>query len=342
MAVLGFDVGGAHLKVGRRWMRPGGCRACRFPAPCGRGWSSWMRAFAEALDRELAPSELHGVTMTGELCRHLSRPRRGGGAGCATIPMLAHFPAGDLRFYGGEAGFVAPAEATAAAAERSPRPTGMPRRRSRPSATTRRALRRHGARPRRTSSRSSAGRVIRAGSSDAARMRRGELVYTGATRTFLMAVAQQCAVPRAAPAGDGRVFRVHGGRPSPDLASSRRRGQHATADGAGKTPGSVAARLARMIGRDLAEAESGSGDSLAGISPKRSSGSCRTPDRRCSRAELLPEARRSSRPASAASCGRVARRLARPYGDFAGLMQGDPASREWAARARPPPPSRDW
>ena len=52
------------------------------------------------------------------------------------------------------------------------------------------------------------GKVAARGATDAERLQAGELVYTGATRTFLMAVAQQRPVPRRLDAGHERVFRA--------------------------------------------------------------------------------------------------------------------------------------
>jgi probable H4MPT-linked C1 transfer pathway protein len=112
--------------------------------------------------------------------------------------------------------------------------------------------------------------------------------------------------------------------------------QHDTADGRGKSAEESAARLARMLGRDLASAELAAWRQLA-----RYLAECQrrlvqdSMDRVISRG-LLPEAA----PVIGAGVGRlllveIARRLKRPYRDFADLMQGDPALREWAARAAP-------
>ena len=109
------------------------------------------------------------------------------------------------------------------------------------------------------------GRVAARGVSDAERLAAGELVYAGATRTFLMAVAQRVPfkgswtpVMNEYFASMADVHRVLGALPDgADL--------HATADGREKTPAASAARLARMIGRDANEAEDWEWRSLAGF-----------------------------------------------------------------------------
>jgi probable H4MPT-linked C1 transfer pathway protein len=99
------------------------------------------------------------------------------------------------------------------------------------------------------------GRAATRGVSDAERLAAGELVYTGATRTFLMAVARRVPFKGSwSPvmseyfAAMADVHRVLGTLPEgADL--------HATADGREKTFAASVARLARMIGRDAGEAE---------------------------------------------------------------------------------------
>ena len=54
------------------------------------------------------------------------------------------------------------------------------------------------------------------GFSDETRMILDELVYTGVTRTPVMALADKRPLRRAAPAAHGRIFRDRGGCPSPD------------------------------------------------------------------------------------------------------------------------------
>ena len=110
-----------------------------------------------------------------------------------------------------------------------------------------------------------------------------------------------------------------------------------TADGRGKTVEESARRLARMLGRDAAIRRP-RGLAAAGVRISRS-GSCRPctpPSIACCRAACSAMTRRSSAPASAVSSLRpLAERLRRPYVDFASLVEGEPATREWAARCAP-------
>ena len=163
-----------------------------------------------------------------------------------------------------------------------------------------------------------------------------ELVYAGVTRTPVMALASN--VPFAgqrqglmaeyfATAAD--VHRLTGELP-------RDADQHDTADGRGKSAEESAARLARMLGRDLASAELAAWRQLARYLAERQRRLVQDAMDRVISRGLLPEAA----PVIGAGIGRfllteIARRLKRPYRDFADLMQGDAALREWAARAAP-------
>jgi probable H4MPT-linked C1 transfer pathway protein len=108
------------------------------------------------------------------------------------------------------------------------------------------------------------GKVAARATTDAERLAAGELVYTGATRTFLMALAQRVPYRGAwTPimneyfASMADVYRVLGTLPDgADL--------HAAADGREKTATASAARLARMIGRDVSEAEDWEWQAVAG------------------------------------------------------------------------------
>jgi probable H4MPT-linked C1 transfer pathway protein len=306
-------------------------RVIQIPCTLWRGLEHLDRALT-TLDRELLPSELHGVTMTGELVDLFAD--RSEGVARLIDAMLAHYPGQRLRFYGGEAGFLEPAEAKAQwgkiasanwhasgryLAERGE--TGLF---VDIGSTTTDIL------P------IASGTVHCQGFSDAARMIAEELVYTGVTRTPVMVLAnsipfagqqQRLMAEFFATAAD--VHRLTG--ELPDDAD-----QHDTADGRGKTVEESAARLARMLGRDLGSAEIAAWRELArylAASQRRLVQDAM--DRALSRG-LLP----ADAPVIGAGVGRfllpeIARRLNRPYRDFADLMQGDPALREWAARAAP-------
>jgi len=75
-ASIGWDIGGAHLKAARA---ENGriVAAAEAATPLWQGLDSLHEAFA-ALKARLGPADLHGVTMSGELCdafaRHVSMP----------------------------------------------------------------------------------------------------------------------------------------------------------------------------------------------------------------------------------------------------------------------------
>jgi uncharacterized hydantoinase/oxoprolinase family protein len=109
-----------------------------------------------------------------------------------------------------------------------------------------------------------------------------------------------------------------------------------TADGRGKTAEDSARRLARMLGRDLQSAELGDRRRLAAHLAERQLQTLHDAvDRALSRGALGDDA-----PVVGAGVGRfllrpLAERLRRPYVDFASLVEGEPATREWAARCAP-------
>lgn len=98
------------------------------------------------------------------------------------------------------------------------------------------------------------GRVLAQGLTDADRLATGELVYTGLSRTAVMAVAN-AATLKGRPQGLSREYFA-------TMADVRRIlgelpegvDQHATADGRGKSLGESVARFARMFGCDAADA----------------------------------------------------------------------------------------
>ncbi len=108
-----------------------------------------------------------------------------------------------------------------------------------------------------------AGQVAAFGYSDAERLASGELVYTGMTRSFVMALASRAPFRGAwTPlmneyfASSADVHRILG--VLPDGADKM-----PTADGREKTVGASRARLARMIGREADEAAAPEWDGLA-------------------------------------------------------------------------------
>jgi probable H4MPT-linked C1 transfer pathway protein len=150
------------------------------------------------------------------------------------------------------------------------------------------------------------------GKTDGERMTEGELIYAGVVRTPVMAVAQEAPFK-------GRLQGIAGERFATMADVYRLTGElpkdadpYGTADGRGKSLDESAARLARMLGRDDADAQV-----LIG------------------REALPPEA-----PIIGAGCGRflavqLAARLQRPYRDFADMIDCDDDARDMAATCAP-------
>jgi probable H4MPT-linked C1 transfer pathway protein len=180
------------------------------------------------------------------------------------------------------------------------------------------------------------GRIDAIGYTDDERLASEELVYTGATRTPVMALAdsvpfegrrQRLMAEHFATVAD--VHRLTGALP--DGAD-----QLPTADGRGKTSEDSARRLARMLGRDLDSAPLAAWRRLAMHLAERQRQLLQTAaDRVLSRGILDDPA-----PIVGAGVGRflvrdLAARLGRRYGDFADLIDGDPQIKEWASRCAP-------
>ena len=329
--VTGWDLGGAHIKVAQLDEAGRLRRAIQVPCALWRGLEHLEAAFVE-LDGQLLASPLHGVTMTGELV-DLFRDRAEGVRRLIDA-VLAEGPTWDIRFYAGDAGFLSAREARQA-----------PHRVASANwhATARYLAGRGGAGllidigstttdivP------FAAGKVQAAGYSDEERLVLEELVYTGVTRTPVMALADSAPFAGArqrlmaeyfATAAD--VHRLTGELPADA-------DQHATADGRSRSDEDSAARLARMLGRDAASAALSDWRRLARhLADRQRALLGDAIDRVLSRGLLGEEA-----PLVGAGVGRflaveLARRLGRPYRDFSEFVGGEPQLREWAARAAP-------
>src|SRR5262249_22963718 len=257
MAVVGWDIGGAHLKAART---ENGriIAAVQVAAPLRLGLERLAQAFAEA-KALIGPADCQTVTMTGELADTFSSHAEGGATlGAAAGRALAP---SRVNIYAGRAGFVTPADAFKHAADIA-------------SANW-------------FASASVVGRAIDSslfmdmgstttdivpivngvvaarGYTDAERLAKGELVYTGLVRSFLMATAEQ--VPFAGSWSTlirenfstmADVHRILGSLP--DGAD-----QMASADGRAKTVAASQARLARIVGRDSNDADSSAWFALA-------------------------------------------------------------------------------
>ncbi|MBB4003345.1 hydantoinase/oxoprolinase family protein [Aurantimonas endophytica] len=254
--VLGWDVGGAHLKAaladGDRIVK-----VWQEPSPIWQGLDRLDDALATIL-AEVDGIDRHAVTMTGELSDIFSS--RSEGVAALTRLFAEKLP-GDVAIYAGAAGFVRPeaagehvahiasanwhASATlAAGAIEEALFLDM-------GSTTTDIL-------------PVAGGTVRAtAATDAERLAAGELVYQGFTRTALMAVASE--VPfagRLVPvmneffASMADVQRVVGTLDEADDL-------YPAADGQAKTLEGSRRRLARMIGMDAEDGTDGAWEWLA-------------------------------------------------------------------------------
>jgi (4-(4-[2-(gamma-L-glutamylamino)ethyl]phenoxymethyl)furan-2-yl)methanamine synthase len=317
--VIGWDIGGAHLKAARA--RDGRVDAViQAATPLWLGLDS-LTAALEAIGAELGPADRHAITMTGELCDAFPS-RRDGVVGLATIAAKALAPA-VLSLYAGRAGFVELREAAAHAADIASanwHATAALIARRAPDAllidigsTTADLI------P------IAAGRIAAAGYTDAERLASGELVYTGMTRSFVMALVDRAPFRGAwtplmneyfASAAD--VHRILGDLP--DGADKM-----ATADGREKTVQASRARLARMIGR---EAEEGAASEWSGLAAFLAEAQIRqiadAASLRLSRDDVPLDAPVVAAGVGEAAAAEVARRLRRPCVGFSALIEGPP------------------
>jgi (4-(4-[2-(gamma-L-glutamylamino)ethyl]phenoxymethyl)furan-2-yl)methanamine synthase len=255
--IIGWDVGGAHLKAARA---ENGIimQAVQIPCPLWLGLAELDRAFHEA-ETAIGRAHFNAITMTAELCDAFST-REEGVVGLAAI-MVRLLSPGGVFFYAGHSGFVSAVEAASHAIaiasanwHASAALTGMRAREALfidMGSTTTDII------P------VAEGRPANLGATDAARLVQGELVYSGLARSFLMAGPKL--VPFAGRwtplmnewfATMADVHRMLGQLPEgADMME--------TADGREKTKAASCARLARMIGHDSRDADEAAFERLA-------------------------------------------------------------------------------
>jgi probable H4MPT-linked C1 transfer pathway protein len=254
---IGWDIGGAHLKAAR--VKDGRVeKAVQAATPLWLGLDSLETAF-DTLLAELGDAGHHAITMTGELCDAFPS-RQEGVAGLAAIAARHLAPAAS-SLYAGRAGFVGLDEAASHAADIASANWHA--------SAALLALDLRDALLIDIGSTTAdlipivAGEVAAAGYSDAERLASGELVYTGMTRSFVMALASRAPfrgvwtpLMNEYFASSADVHRVLGDLP-------RGADKLPTADGREKTTEASRARLARMIGREADEAAAQEWDGLA-------------------------------------------------------------------------------
>jgi (4-(4-[2-(gamma-L-glutamylamino)ethyl]phenoxymethyl)furan-2-yl)methanamine synthase len=247
--IIGWDVGGAHLKAAR--VNATGCVEAAIQVPCAlwRGMDELHQAM-EAATAHVGRSTRHAVTMTGEMVDLF--PDRSTGVNEIAKFVANRLPDCAVHFFSGGGRFVAidnvkKYAATIASANWRASVEFVARKVSDgvfvdigSTTTDIVAINNHVPRFR--------------GHDDYSRLVCGELVYSGVVRTPLMALSEQVFfrgenVPVIAEhfATTADVYRVLGMLPEAG-------DQHPSADGAEKTPSASARRIARMIGRDAASA----------------------------------------------------------------------------------------
>ncbi|MBN9244373.1 MAG: hypothetical protein J0I98_16425 [Mesorhizobium sp.] len=326
--VVGFDVGGAHLKVARA--EAGRIVAAQtFATPLWQGLGSLVAALDTAAALH-ADAGGHAFTMTGELS-DVFASREEGVAGLLSV-IARHFPENGTRIYAGRSGFVGFAQAGRLAADIASAnwhaTASLVARRAGDAlfvdmgSTTTDILA------------AKAGALANDGYTDAERLLSGELVYTGFTRTFLFGVASSAPVRgRMTPlmneyfASMADAHRILGLLDEKD-------DKHATADGKEKTVAGSIARLARMVGRDGAELTPEEWRGVAGWFSERQLRTVH--DAAVLVAAKLP----ADAPVVGAGTGRrqivrLAERMRRRFIDFADLIPADDAVREEASSAAP-------
>jgi probable H4MPT-linked C1 transfer pathway protein len=329
--VLGWDIGGAHLKVAAVDRKGRVVQVVQLPCPLWPGLAHLDRAMSTAL-AQMPRASLHAVTMTGELTDFFRNRAQGVKSIIARFAKQA--PVNRTYIYAGPAGFLTPQNATqktdavasanwAASAQlvasRLPDALFV----DIGSTTTDLVPIRSG--------------VLRVrGFSDADRLACEELVYTGVVRTPVMALADRIPfdgqwIPAMAEyfATTADVYRLTG--ELPEGAD-----QLPAADNGGKTVRDSARRLARMVGRDL-ESEplaqwKRSARDLADLQLWQIRRAC---ERVLSRTVAVDRS-----PVVGAGTGRfVARKLAanlgRRYRDFDSLIDAAPDAASWASSCAP-------
>ncbi len=250
-AVIGWDVGGAHLKAA--WLEGGRVRdSAQWPCPLWRGLGELEHAL-EAASRRFPglPRHAHAVTMTGEMVDCFASRAEG----VAHIAGLLAKALPRPRFFAGDGGWYSADEAP-----RRWRDIASANWRATASHVARALEGREGLLVDIGSTTTDVvafrrGRVPTESRSDADRLATGELIYQGVVRTPLCALGptvpwrgRHLNVMNEFFATTADVYRLTGeGDPAHD--------QHPAADGGAKHEAGTQARLARMIGLDAGDAD---------------------------------------------------------------------------------------
>ncbi len=328
--VIGWDIGGAHLKAARA-EQGRIVKAIQVASPLRFGLDRLAQSFAE-VNAAIGTADRHVVTMTGELADTFAS--RAEGVAALSQAAARELAGGSVLLYAGRAGFVSHDHANEhvediASANWHASAALVARRQGDAlfvdmGSTT-------------TDIVPVAGRkIVARGYTDAERLAAGELVYTGLVRSFVMAVAERAPVAgqwttliKENFANMADAHRVRGALPEGA-------DQMMTADGREKTVAASQARLARMVGRDALDADDATWSLLAQWFAE-------TQIRAVTDGAFLVLSQMSL-PAHAplvgagigtAVLGEVARRLGRPYVDFETLLDIAPEARQSASQCAP-------
>lgn len=329
--VTGWDIGGAHLKAAR--IENGRVvDVAQQPSLIWSDTGELEAALDAAVERFTAPA-LHCVTMTGELAE-LFGDRATGAARLVEL-VTGRLAGKTVHIYAGRTGFLTPAEAVrraheVASANWHASAAWVARARTQAlfvdiGSTTTDLIPVSGH------------EVAAEGHTDADRLAAGELVYTGATRTPVMALAgrvpftgrwQTLMGEQFATAAD--VYRILG-------LLDETQDQLPAIDGRDKSVDASSARLARMLGRDAHDAAPWQWREVCHYLRGCQLAALEEAARQVlSRTELAPDA-------SVIGCGTgdflaraLAGRLSRPYVPFADLVDcSDATLRQWVTACTP-------
>ncbi|EKS67406.1 MULTISPECIES: hydantoinase/oxoprolinase family protein [Caballeronia] len=335
--VFGWDVGGAHVKVSMATRAGVLADVAQWACPLWQGMAHLERAIDAMFERWPAaadPAARHAVTMTGEMVDLFADRAEGVRA---LTRALAQRLGPRTMFFAGDAGWLARsacAEHWRKVASANWLATAQWVAACLPDAllvdigsTTTDIIPIVGR------------RVVARGTSDAERLVSGELVYQGVVRTPLCGLAHRIAF-RGEHAGvmnewfatTADVYRLTGELwPEHD--------QHPSADNGPKTQAASRVRIARMIGRDAADASDAEWRRFAQGWRREQLRALETNLARV----VAQDAALAAAPIVGAGCGRflaaaLARQEARSYVDFARLagIDGDDATRaEWVSTCAP-------
>jgi probable H4MPT-linked C1 transfer pathway protein len=246
--VIGWDIGGAHLKAVLLGADGHVISSVQLPCPLWKGLEFLQQAILTAQQRfKIRPfSVCHAITMTGELVDLFENRHEGV---CKIAKVTADLMGEHTLFYAANVGFV-PLQDVASVTENIAS-TNWHASASALALHMRDALFVDVGSTTADIIAIQDGKVVSAGLSDAYRLATDSLVYTGVVRTPVMALAQKLSfeghkinVAAEYFATMADVYRLTGELlPEYDMAE--------TADGKGKTPLETARRLARMIGHDV-------------------------------------------------------------------------------------------